>query len=74
MPRSAAKRRDESASDGHALTYQEVANELGVHALTVKRLVYAGRLRAFRVGKAVRIERAALDEFLAAGGTASIEP
>jgi excisionase family DNA binding protein len=51
------------------LTVREVAAELRVSGMTVRRLVERGELRAIRVGRSVRIERAELDRFLRQGGS-----
>jgi excisionase family DNA binding protein len=40
----------------HCLTAAELARLLGVHKLTIYRHVKAGRLKAFYVGAALRIE------------------
>lgn len=46
------------------LTVQEAAGELRVSTMTVRRHIASGRLRAVRAGRAVRIERSALDAFV----------
>ena len=43
---------------------KDLAETLGVKPLTIYRLLKAGRLRAFRVGRAVRIEQKAVDAFI----------
>lgn len=50
------------------LTYGDAAAELGVHVKTIRARVHAGDLAAVRIGRAVRIHRAELDRFMAAGG------
>ena len=47
------------------LSINEMAALLGVHPMTVRRAIRAGRLRAVRVGRAVRIPRPAAERFLA---------
>lgn len=47
------------------VSVREVAGELGVHPETVRRLIHDGRLDAVRVGRVLRVHRAALDGFLA---------
>lgn len=45
----------------------EVANFLGIHASSVRRLIYAGDLNAYRVGArggVLRVSSTALDEYL----------
>jgi excisionase family DNA binding protein len=37
---------------------------LGVKPLTVYRLLKAGKIQAFRVGRAVRVEQRAIDAFI----------
>lgn len=49
----------------HALTYREVAQALGVSERTVWQLVRDGKLKACRLGRAVRIPVAAIEQFLA---------
>jgi excisionase family DNA binding protein len=44
---------------------REVADQLGVHPETIRRLIHDGRLDAVRVGRVLRVHRAALDSFLA---------
>ena len=52
--------------DPNALvSVREVASELGVHPETVRRLIHDGRLDAVRVGRVLRVHRAAVDGFLA---------
>ena len=46
------------------LTVREAAGELRISPMTVRRYIAAGKLRAVRAGRAVRIERSALDQFL----------
>ena len=45
------------------LTVREAAGELRMSPMTVRRYIAAGKLRAVRAGRAIRIERSALDEF-----------
>ena len=45
------------------LTVEAVARRLQLHAKTVLRLIREGRLRATRIGKAYRVQRADLDAF-----------
>ena len=44
---------------------RQVADQLGVHPETVRRLIHDGRLDAVRVGRVLRVHRAAVDGFLA---------
>lgn len=55
------------------LTVAEVARELRVSTMTVYRLVQAGELPAFRIGKNYRIKRNDLDAYLAAGAVRADE-
>ena len=43
------------------LTVQEVAAFLKLNQMTVRRYIAAGKLRAVRVGKSIRVSREALD-------------
>ena len=52
----------ESAED-RLLTVQEVAQRLRVHPITVRRHIKAGRLRAVRVGRSVRVRRSDVNAF-----------
>ncbi len=44
---------------------REVAGQLGVHPETIRRLIHDGRLDAVRVGRVLRVPKAAVDTFLA---------
>ena len=44
---------------------RQVADQLGVHPETVRRLIHDGRLDAVRVGRVLRIHSSELDVFLA---------
>jgi excisionase family DNA binding protein len=46
-------------------TVREVADQLGVHPETIRRLIHDGRLDAVRVGRVLRVDGAALEGFLA---------
>lgn len=43
---------------------KDVAEALGVKPLTIYRLIKAGKLQALKVGRAVRIDQRAVDEFI----------
>jgi excisionase family DNA binding protein len=47
------------------VSVREVAELLGVHPQTVRRLIHEGRLESVRVGGRLFVSRAALDELLA---------
>jgi excisionase family DNA binding protein len=47
------------------ISVRDVANQLGVHPETIRRLIHDGRLDAVRVGRVLRIHRAAVESFLA---------
>jgi excisionase family DNA binding protein len=47
------------------VSVREVADRLGVHPETVRRLIHDGRLDAIRVGRVLRVHRVAVDRFLA---------
>jgi excisionase family DNA binding protein len=44
---------------------RQVADQLGVHPETIRRLIHDGRLDAVRVGRVLRVHAAAVDGFLA---------
>ena len=44
---------------------RQVADHLGVHPETIRRLIHDGRLEAIRIGRVLRIQAAELDRFLA---------
>jgi excisionase family DNA binding protein len=44
---------------------RHVADQLGVHPETVRRLIHDGRLQAVRIGRVLRIDASELDRFLA---------
>jgi excisionase family DNA binding protein len=46
------------------VSVRDVAQQLGVHPETIRRLIHDGRLDAVRVGRVLRVHRAALDHFL----------
>ncbi len=50
----------ERAREEALLTVREVAQRLRVHPITVRRHIKAGRLRAVRIGRAVRVREADL--------------
>ena len=55
-----------AAVDGQGLySVRDVANQLGVHPETIRRLIHDGRLEAVRVGRVLRVEKHAVDGFLA---------
>ena len=61
------------ANDERLLTVNDVAARLQVHPITVRRHIKAGKLRAVRVGRSVRIREAALEEYLGAEDYEQIE-
>lgn len=54
----------DSSSSG-LYSVRQVADQLGVHPETVRRLIHDGRLEAVRIGRVLRIHANALDGFLA---------
>ena len=50
------------------LTVPEVASELRLSEKTVKRLIHRDSLPALRVGRSLRIDRAAFNEWLDSAG------
>jgi putative molybdopterin biosynthesis protein len=62
-------------SVGPVLTVDEVAEVLRVNAKTVYALVKRGKLRAFRVGRALRCRRAEVARFIEASeATTNLQP
>ena len=51
-------------SDGEMVSVKTVARLLGVDPQTVRRLIWRGELAATRVGRAVRVSKAALAQYL----------
>jgi len=47
------------------VSVRDVADQLGVHPETIRRLIHDGRLDAVRVGRVLRVHREAVDKFLA---------
>jgi excisionase family DNA binding protein len=47
------------------VSVREVADQLGVHPETIRRLIHDGRLDAVRIGRVLRVHREAVDSFLA---------
>ena len=54
-----------AAVDRTLYSVRDVANRLGVHPETVRRLIHDGRLDAVRIGRVLRVPQASLDGFLA---------
>jgi excisionase family DNA binding protein len=52
------------------LTVREVAEILHLHETTIRRYIRAGKLASVRIGRNVRVPRAALDEFM----SSQVEP
>jgi len=50
--------------DPGLVSVREVAEQLGVHPETIRRLIHDGRLDAIRVGRVLRVHREALDSFV----------
>ena len=44
---------------------RQVADQLGVHPETIRRLIHGGRLDAVRVGRVLRVDSAAVAQFVA---------
>jgi excisionase family DNA binding protein len=53
-----------TSSHQRFLTVVMAAAELAVSTQTVRKLIRLGRLRAVRIGRAIRIERSSLEDFL----------
>ncbi len=54
------------SNDEHLLTVNDVAERLQLHPITVRRHIKAGKLRAVRVGRSVRVREADLEVYLGA--------
>jgi excisionase family DNA binding protein len=50
---------------GGLYSVRQVADQLGVHPETIRRLIHDGRLNAVKVGRVLRIDASELDIFLA---------
>ncbi len=50
------------------LTIQQTAGELNCSTKSTRRLMEKGALRAVRIGRAVRVTRESVEQFVAAGG------
>jgi excisionase family DNA binding protein len=55
----------EDAASGSLYSVRQVADRLGVHPETVRRLIHDGRLDAVRVGRVLRVEEASFAGFVA---------
>ncbi len=56
---------DVAGNGGSLYSVREVADQLGVHPETVRRLIHDGRLDAVRIGRVLRIHASELERFLA---------
>jgi excisionase family DNA binding protein len=56
----------------NALTISELARELSCSESTLRDLVRRNRIPHFRIGTAIRFDRAAVDRWRADGGTAGV--
>jgi len=56
---------DHQPDSNNLVSVREVADQLGVHPETIRRLIHDGRLDAVRVGRVLRVHREAVDSFLA---------
>ena len=52
------------SSDREWITYREASEMSGLSRTTLWQLISAGEIRAAKVGKAVRISRCSLDQYL----------
>jgi excisionase family DNA binding protein len=49
----------------HWMSTAEAADRLGVTARTLYRLIDAGQIPAYKMGRVIRLQRAEVDEFIA---------
>jgi excisionase family DNA binding protein len=63
----------ENDTNAKLLTVTETAQRLGVPERTVRTAIAEGHLRAWRIGKNIRVPEPAIAEFLA-GGNAAARP
>ncbi|HEY0908178.1 MAG TPA: helix-turn-helix domain-containing protein [Candidatus Paceibacterota bacterium] len=50
-------------------TAQDLAEKLGVNIMTIYRYIKAGKLKAYKIGKEFRIDKAEFDAFLKRAST-----
>jgi excisionase family DNA binding protein len=55
---------DSSTNGGGLYSVRQVADQLGVHPETVRRLIHDGRIEAVRIGRVLRINAGELERFL----------
>jgi excisionase family DNA binding protein len=56
-----------STDAGATYKRQKAADELGIHLNTLDKLIKQGKIPAIKLGRAVRIPRAAIEEMLTGG-------
>ena len=54
-----------AGGDPGLVSVREVADQLGVHPETIRRLIHDGQLDAVRVGRVLRVHRETINSFLA---------
>jgi excisionase family DNA binding protein len=54
----------QETNEAPLFSVRQVADTLGVHPETIRRLIHDGRLDAVRVGRVLRIDRAAVSAFV----------
>jgi len=64
---------DQLKQSDHCFTAAELARLLNVHKLTVYRHIKAGRLKAFYVGSALRIQPSAAADWLRDRGSETVQ-
>lgn len=67
MPRTSAHEATSLGDSGQLLTIDQAAEYLGTGQRFVRRLISERRIPYVKLGKHVRLERCALDAFVAAG-------
>ncbi len=55
-------------------TKQHAAKHLNISTRTIDRLIFSGQLKAYKIGRSVRISQEQLDEFLEASVLDSFGP
>jgi excisionase family DNA binding protein len=74
MTQAADHGSERRTDEGHLLTVSQAAEYFGTGRRFVRRLISERRIRHVKLGKYVRLERSALDDFIAAGRVTDRKP